>query len=359
VLVSRLQGDETRIQLRSSFRDSTGVLTADLTLAEDDEVRVFSVQEFRPNRYVVINGAVRKSGRVPYRDGMTVRDLILLAGGVEESAWLQEAELARLPNDRTSGATAVASRIPLDSSYLFERTADGKYKGPPGIPVSPRTTPEIALQPYDNVLIFKQPDWQLDRSVAIAGEVKFPGKYTLLAEDEKLADLVKRAGGLTTRASANGVMFYRRKGGIGRIGVNLTNALRSPSAIDNLILTDGDTIFVPGFVGTVTVSGAVNAPITVAYEPGKNLDYYVDQAGGYSKMADRKRAYVAQPNGKHAAVNRHWAWPDHVPLPEAGATVFGPQREDAGMARDNSALYSIVLQGVASLVALIIVATRK
>src|SRR6185312_1161852 len=98
--------DSTRQQLRATLRDSSGAVVNDFPLHEDDNITVYSVTGFRPVRYVAINGAVRKSGQFPYREGMTLRDLVLEAGGLEQSALLNEARIARLPDDRSGPVTA-------------------------------------------------------------------------------------------------------------------------------------------------------------------------------------------------------------------------------------------------------------
>jgi polysaccharide biosynthesis/export protein len=172
VLISRLQPDSTRIQLRASLVDTLGNVVADMAMAEDDEIIVFSRSEFREPAYVAITGAVNRGGRFPYREGITVRDLVLLAGGLEQSALLTEAEVARLPRDRTDGRTAETFRIPLDSSYIFDRGADGRYIGVPGLPAPRGPSGDVVLQPYDNVLILQQPGWELQRTVSITGEVR-------------------------------------------------------------------------------------------------------------------------------------------------------------------------------------------
>jgi protein involved in polysaccharide export with SLBB domain len=156
-------------------------------------VNVFSITTFRPTRYVSIGGAVRRSGRVLFREGMTLRDLVLLADGVQEGAYLNEAEIARLPESRAGGRTATTLRVPMDSTYLFERGPDGEYIGPPGLQVPAGGAPEVTLKPYDNVLIMRQPGWSLQRTVILLGEVKFPGVYALTNQSERL-DLIKRAG---------------------------------------------------------------------------------------------------------------------------------------------------------------------
>ncbi|HEY4734043.1 MAG TPA: SLBB domain-containing protein, partial [Gemmatimonadaceae bacterium] len=164
VLITRTQPDSSRLQLRAALHDTTGAVINDFPLQEDDEIRVFSTSEFRPTRYVAINGAVHKSGQFPYREGMTVRDLVLLAGGLDQSALLNEAEIARLPANRAGGATAATFRVPLDSSYIFERGPDGKYLGPPGLPAASGPSAEVTVEPYDNVLILRQPNWELQRT---------------------------------------------------------------------------------------------------------------------------------------------------------------------------------------------------
>jgi polysaccharide biosynthesis/export protein len=350
VLVTRLRSDSTRVQMRATLRDTTGAVVNDFLLREDDEVRVFSVTEFRPTRYVAINGAVRRSGQYPYREGMTIRDLVLLAGGLKESAFLQEAEVARLPENRANGVTARTTRVPLDSSYLFERGPDGRYVGAPGLPAPAGTAPEVPLLPYDNVLILQQPDWELQRSVSLTGEVRFPGRYTLVRKDERLTDVIRRAGGLTTSAHADGIMFYRRHDRTGRIGLDLPSAMRDRDHSDNLLLEDGDSVVVPKFTAVVQVAGAVNSPIAVAYVPGRNIDYYIRSAGGFSRRADSRRAYVTQPNGKVESVQRRTFAPDGVPEPRPGGRVFVPER-DPTERRDTAQLAGIIAQVISSLVA--------
>jgi polysaccharide export outer membrane protein len=210
VLISRMRSDSTRIQLRARLQDTTGAVINDLPLQEDDQIQVFSVSSFRPVRYVAIAGYVNRPGRFAYREGMTVRDLVLLAHGVKEGARLTDAEIARLPEDRSGGQTAVTVRVPLDSTYLFERGANGRYAGPPGQPAPSGGAPEVTLAPYDNVLILRQENFEYQRNVVLNGEVKFPGTYALKNKREHLRDLIVRAGGLTEEAQGDGIIFVRK-----------------------------------------------------------------------------------------------------------------------------------------------------
>ena len=394
ILVTRVREDSSMVQLRSAFRDSTGAVTDDLVLEEEDEIRVFSRSSFRAERYVAVVGAVRKPGRVPYREGMTVRDAVLLADGLTPDAWLQEAEIARLAQDSTPGALATTVRVPLDSTYLFGRKPGDSYGGPPGLPAPATGSPETELEPYDNLLIMRQPGWELQRSVAITGQVRFPGRYSLRTKTEKVSDLVARAGGLTSEAYPEGVQFYRsytagrptggdpyspvldtprpavtprgrqlagdsvRRSVPERVGIDLPRVLKDTTFQDNIVLMGGDSIYIPEFDPVVMVRGAVNSPGPVAFEPGKNLDWYVDRAGGYTQTGDDDRPYVTQPNGEREGVKRRTILADRVPHPKPGSVVYVPAkviREDRGTA---AAVLGTVAQVLGLLTTIIVVATR-
>ncbi len=384
ILIARLNPDSTRSQLRSSFRDSTGALVDDVALAEDDDIRVFSRTDFRPNRYVVITGAVRRPGRVPFRDGMTLRDAILELGGVTEDALLSDAELARLPADRSQGALAITSRVALDSTYLFDRSPAGGYNGPPGLPAARSGAPEIRLDPYDNILILRQPDWELARTVSVVGQVRFPGRYVLRSKTERLVDIIARAGGLTKEAYAEGAELYRpeqpEQGApikIGsriaakdstrslrvdsvlsqRVGLDLARALAEPGRRENLILQSGDSLSVPEFRATVRVLGAVNAPTSIIYRPGWNVYDYVGAAGGVARLGDKGRSYVVQPGGRLESVKSRGLFSASKPKPMPGAVVFVPER-DPNEKKDWAGVFSSIAQILASTVAIIVVATR-
>ena len=353
IFISRLNPDSTRSQLHASLADTTGRVIGDFALREDDVLRVFSVTEFRPTRYVAITGAVRNSGQVPYHQGMTVRDLVLLAGGLEQSADLREAEIARLPQNRANGVTATTFRVPLDSSYLFERGPNGQYFGPPGLPAPSGNMPEVQLQPYDNVLILRQPNWELQREVVIAGEVQFPGTYSLRTKTEKVSDIIQRAGGLTREAYADGVVFVRAKDSVGRIGIALPEVLRNARSRDNIQLQNGDSIFIPRYSGVVNVKGAVNSPVAVTYVPGASLDHYVRAAGGVTRQGDVRYAYVTQPNGKVEATGGKFIFRSN-PKPKPGSTVFVPTKDASARRVDYLATLGTIAQLAASFVAIAI-----
>lgn len=357
VLVSRLRPDSTRIQLRAALRDTAGNMINDFVVQEDDEITVYSLTDFRPIRYVAITGAVQHGGQFAFREGMTIRDLVLLAGGLDQSAYLQEAEVARLPVNRVNGTTAQTFRVPLDSSYIFERGPNGEYLGPPGLPATSGPVPDVRVQPYDNVLILRQPGWELQRQVFVGGEVRFPGRYSLKTKTEKLSEIIQRAGGITPEGYSNGVVFYRKQNGTGRIGIELPKVLKNPRDRDNMILLNGDSVFIPRFISTVNVAGAVNSPVAVAYVPGQSLNYYIRAAGGPSRKADEKRAYVTQPNGKVESRGGRFLR-SRDPNPQPGSAVFVPERDPGDKPIDFISSVGAIAQILGTLVTIVIALRR-
>ena len=367
ILIARLEPDSSRVQLHSAFADSTGRVSDDLTLRDGDDIIVFSRSTFRTRSWITIVGAVRRSGRVPYHDGITLRDAVLLADGLSEDAALDSAEIARLPENRPTGALAQTIRVSLDSTYM----PTGTHSEPP-----PGGGAEVVLQPYDNVLIMRRPGWDLQRLVAITGQVEHPGRYALTNKTERLSDLIGRAGGLTGEAYAGGIEFYRRTPGArlapatldpktpiqplppgfgARVGIDLPSVLKQPDFRDNIILATGDSIFIPEFNPLVQVQGSVNAAGPVAYTPGENLDWYVRAAGGYAQAGDQKRVFVTQPDGKRETVRRRFFFSDEVPTPKPGAVITVPERKVSEGPSNAPAVLGILASVLASLTTVIVV----
>jgi polysaccharide export outer membrane protein len=384
ILISRTNDDSSRIQLRSAFADTTGKVRGDLTLQEMDEIRIFSRSAFLPTRYVTVTGAVRRPGRVPFREGMTMRDLVLLAEGVTEDADLREAEIARRTQNADPGSLAQTIRVRLDSTALASGGTDGIPLAPPH-PGGAAGVPDMALQPYDNVLIMRRPGWETQRLVYLTGQVKHPGRYALRTKTERLKDLITRAGGLTGEAYAGGVQFFRSyqqgfqpsddqpprldqpppptrdtlpRGYNERVGIDLPRVLKDAKARDNVILAGGDSIHIPEYNPIVMVQGAVNSPGAVPYAPGRSLDWYVDAAGGYTQLSDSKHSYVTQANGKRQGVNRRAILPDKVPHPEPGAVVFVPPKRVQDQPSNTVGVIATIAQLMAALVTVVVVAKQ-
>src|SRR2546427_281765 len=334
-----------------------GDTRADVRLETGDVVQVDSLAGASDQYTVAITGMVQQPGTYPWRPGITLRQLVVLARGPRIGADLRDAEIARLPADRSKGQLATTVRVPLDSSYLSERDSS-RYIGPPGgsFPAA-GTAPDAPLQPYDNVLIFRQPDFELQRTVTILGEVLYPGTYALKAKDDRLADLVQRAGGLTPRAYQEGIRFVRAVDNRGRININLPKALREHDSRDNVILQPGDSVRIPEYQPSVRVTGAVNSPGSVLYRKGAGLDYYLSGAGGFTRNAEKGQVSVRYANGETRTRRRSLLFSSN-PSPGPGSEVYVPAKDPNAPHTDTVALFGAIAQILASTVAIIVIAKR-
>ncbi len=294
----------------------------DPLLAEYDEIKVFSVAEFRDRRFVTIYGAVHNPGVYEFRDDMTLRDLVIRAGGLRDDAYVLEAEVARIASQADStGDFVEITNVPLDSSYVI--SAEGQAQ----------IAPDVDLARYDNVFIRHRPGWELQRTVTVTGQVQFPGKYALRQKDERLGSVMERVGGLMPEAYADGIRFYRRTAKAGmasdslaRVNVDLPEVLEDPDFKGNLILEDGDSIHIPEFIPTVRIEGSVLYPVSVMHRPGAGLDYYINSAGGYARNGDKGRARVEYANGSVQTVKKTLLIFKTEPKPEPGSRVFVPEK---------------------------------
>lgn len=345
--ILRLMPDSTRrlipVDLRESLAAARGGngsgAATDPELQEFDEVTIFSRTEFRPTRQIAVYGSVQRPGAYPFRDSMTLRDAIMLAGGPRDEAYLVEAEISRIPDVPGGDSLATVLRVPLDSSYVLDPTGylrrlTGPHAEPP------------ALEPYDNVFVRRMPGFSLQRNVVISGEVRFPGRFTITRPDERITDLISRAGGLMPSAYPRGAQFYRAEGRAGRVGIDFERILRDAGYRDNLILLAGDSLFVPLYQPVVQVEGAVNSPVAVAFVPGRNAAYYVDRAGGFARRADRKGTYVVQANGSVFRRNARV---------EPGARVVVPFKPESEQGTNWAQVVTLTSTLLASLLSIVVI----
>jgi polysaccharide export outer membrane protein len=341
----------------NGMRHLGGVVIPPLGLQDGDSIVVDSVPDLEESYYVTIAGTVRAPGRFPWHEGMTVRELVGLARGPTVGADLREAEVSRMPEARQNGQLADRMRVPLDSSYLSLREADARFRGPPGVAFpAAGASPEFELEPFDEVLILQQPNFDMPESVILTGEVSIPGTYTLLTQTDRVADLIARAGGILDTGHTDGARLIRKEDELGRIDLDLVAALEDPSGDDNVILQHGDSLHVPEYSPTVVVRGAVNSPVTVMYRPGEDLDYYIANAGGYRSDADKGRVSVRYANGS-ARTRSRFLFFSSYPTPGPGSEVVVPV-EPPDADNDWVTIVGPALSAVGSIVALIIAVSR-
>lgn len=254
---------------------------ADIPLRREDVITIHAIDDFHDNQYVVISGAVNQPDTLSYAAGMSVADLVTLAGGFAEGATGSRVEVSR--RIRYEGSTPDSTTIQtfifnIDKSLTLG-TADATFK----------------LQPYDVVVVRYIPGYEVQRQVHIRGEVLYPSPYVIKGRDERISDLIRRAGGLTSEAYLPGAQFTRR-GEL--VAIDLSNLLSNPAQADNLRLESGDELMIPKRSQLVRIQGSVLMPALVSYVPQWDISDYIQQAGGLTDDAWRKKIYVTYPNGR-------------------------------------------------------------
>lgn len=296
--------------------DLNGLLNgtvADISLQKDDHLYIPSVNDLKEEETVSIYGEVLNPGTFLYSDKMTIEDLVVQAGGLREAAATTRVSVTRRIKDPKS--TAYSSK--LAETFAFD-IKDGLVIG----------DADFYLQPFDMVQIRRSPAYKVQRTVSVSGEVLFSGSYALLKKNERLSNLIKRAGGITPDAYIKGGRLIRRmndeerrrerdalrmaRNGEGKdsisvaklaitetytVGIDMEKALANPGSDYDVVLREGDVIYIPEFVNTVKISGSVMYPNTVAWEKGAKLKHYINMAGGYGNMAKKKKAYIIYLNG--------------------------------------------------------------
>jgi protein involved in polysaccharide export with SLBB domain len=289
--------------------------TNNFILRNEDLLVVYSIWDIKDKPVVAILGSVRKPGEYELFNNMRISDLVFESGGLTRTAYSTEAEIARV----SPGEQAKVIRV--DLKQLIE---------------SPGSDQDLLLTPYDMLFIRDVPGWKLQDVVTIVGEVQFPGKYALEKNDERLSDLIRRAGSFTQDAFLNGVVYIRpsvvqnaksrnlykvvhqtqeavldSEGNVitspylftyspellARIIIDLDRAITGHTE-DDIILEAGDSIYVPQKPTGVNVVGMIASSGTIHWLPGKNIRYYLDRAGGLTRNADEGGIRLVKANGK-------------------------------------------------------------
>jgi len=327
--ISRLKSDNTTELIPFDLKSIVNKTSADITLKREDVVTIPSIFDLRNEYTVTINGDVRGAGDFAYADKMSVEDLIIQAGGFTESASPKHIAISR----RVTDSDPNQKNSPVSKVFIIDVDDQFKISGS-----------SFILQPFDVVSVYSLPGYEKQRMVKIEGEVLYPGPYAITTKDEKISDLVKRAGGLTASADVEGGRLKRTdKLGVDieksktdvndltqeradrlshiqktlkdsttnvydqlkndYVGIDLKAILKNPGSDVDLILEEGDVLRVPKQQQLVMVNGEVLFPSSVVYSNTKTLAGFVNNAGGFSPDALRKRAYVVYANGEVKATH--------------------------------------------------------
>jgi len=307
----------------------------DIILQYEDSVVVKDIYEMREEMDVKLHGQVQKAGSYKYKDNMTLGDLILAGDGFKASASEARIEVYR----RIVGDVAPIQRgAVMAESFVFSVSRDLTLEG---------AAKDFRLQPFDQVYVRRRPDYQEQRSVRIEGEVLYPGEYVLRSRNERISDLVARAGGVTNEAYIPGSTLERqskqlervdvvlegsrdeivdlKKSNVNHIGIAMDKILKSPGSEDDVFLREGDLVTVPLKLQTVAVDGAVLRSSEIRYISGKSLKYYISNSGGYSENARKKNAYVIYANGD-VSTRKSFLFFRTSPKITPGAEIIVPEK---------------------------------
>lgn len=253
--IFRLNPDDgSRRLIRTELlADSTGRPVPDVVLSDRDSVVIFSLERLKNPEFVTIDGFIERPGVYPLAEVMTLEDVILAAGGLIRGASISEAEVARFPvSGARTDTTAMVLHVPLEAAASSGGTAGGeagRTKSLPAVEVAasrmPSWTPradEFTLRHGDRIFVRKAPGYALARQVKVTGEVLIPGTYVLTSRQERLTDVVGRAGGLTREGFAPGFQLLRR-GTV--VPTDLERALKHPKSRYNVVLEPDDSLHVP------------------------------------------------------------------------------------------------------------------
>ncbi len=303
----------------------------DVPLQKEDVLTVTSYDDMREGQTISVRGEVNDPHIIPYSDGVTLEDVIVMAKGLKNSASMARIEVARVYSN-AKDTIAPERRAEVFSFPVPEDlTLEGKAA-------------DFTLAPYDIVFVRRTPGYTRPRIVTVTGEVNFSGEYAMETTIDKLSDLITAAGGLTAQAYAKGASLQRKftaedsvknsalmsleiaenvaasravedetievyekqleleggrklkVGDLYMVGIDLVAAMNDPNGVANLTLKEGDMLLIPTYTNTITISGAVYYPTTLTYDPKLTVREYIERAGGYSEDA-RRKPFIVEMNG--------------------------------------------------------------
>jgi protein involved in polysaccharide export with SLBB domain len=382
--ILRTKGDLSAEVLEVNLQAVLEGRQADVVLQREDVIRVSSIYDIQNERYIQILGEVKRPGTYPYAAGMTPEELILIAGGLQESANIKDIEIARRLEDSDSGTLSDIITTSINPDLSFNPNA-------------------ISLAPFDQVIVRKRANFTMQRLVSVEGQVNSPGLFAIQTSVDRISDLVKRAGGVNQFAYTKGATLIRKteffnteseqvrrqknlealrvllkenptnpeaqeellirlfrdlpKETVAKtdstannakresldqiaaetpglavkfketeaVAINLEKILANPGSEEDLVLEEGDILNVPKLLQTVRMRGDVVYPTTLRHEQGRGLQFYINGAGGFDRRANRKQTYVVYANGAVKRTKGFFGIRSY-PAVEPGAEVIIPSK---------------------------------
>jgi len=337
ITIYRLKSDLTREAIAINF---SKLLQShlDFPLQREDSVHIPSLFDIREKSFVQIDGQVARPGVYPFTDNIRLEDLIIQAGGILESASMAHIDIARRIRDTLSNGEINQ----LSQTFQFPIEKNMKLTD---------SVKNFRLYSFDHVFIRKSPSYTPQLLVSIDGEVSFPGRYPIQNRNERISDLIKRAGEITPQAYLKGASLIRQRTSLrlhekaietvnasnnskknkiitsnskyNVIGIDLENIIKHPGSTADLILQAGDSIQILKKSQTVTVRGAVYRPNVIPFVKGMILQQYISNAGGFTRDAARRNIYVIYANGSVNKTSEMLFFKEYPEI-EPGAEIIVP-----------------------------------
>ena len=312
----------------------------DVTLQKNDVLFIPSKYDLESKGTLEIRGEVYNPNIFPFAANTKLEDLIIMAGGLTESASTVRVDVTRRIIDKKG----TKKQKEIAKTYTFGVKEGFVVEGDPG----------FVLEPYDQVFVRRSPGYSEKINVSVAGEVEFEGDYALNVRNERLSDVIEKAGGLTEFAYIDGARLERQmtpeeykqaqelmamvksnnqiSGNdsivvptVSRtysVGINLKEIMENPHSAIDPVLQEGDVIVVPQYMNTVSVSGSVRKPNSVVYDPKMKLKDYINEAGGYAERARKSGTFILYPNGHIKELGKKAKAKDIV----GGSKIIVPQK---------------------------------
>ena len=346
--ITRLNPDFTTTVVAVNIRGILSGTSPDIELKPEDQLNIPSLFDLREPYTIKVSGAVNYIDTVlPYRNNLTVEDAIMMAGGLKESAATVNVEVARRIKDtktyENTNRTAEVFNFALNDNLGLIST-DGK-----------KSDAVFTLEPFDEVYVRFSPGYQEQQVVKVNGEITFSGDYVLAEKNSRLSDIISKAGGITPDAYVKGASLKRQltedemrrletllqlssnkqsRDSVAlslenikdySVGIDLEKALANPGSAHDVVLRDGDALYIPQLQSTVKINGAVTYPNSVTYTNGMSVGDCLSQAGGYNDIA-RKYPIVIYMNGKVATTKKCFIFFKRYPKVEPGCEIVVPTK---------------------------------
>lgn len=322
----------------------TGDTSQNIKLNREDQILITSVFDLKDNFQITIQGEVRKPGSIPFVQKMTLYDAVMQAGGFSEAS-SNKVEIARILKRDTLSNQDDRSSIMINTEIVED---DINYAGK-----------NIVLRPFDVITVRRIAGYMIPGSVVVTGQVQFPGPYSFINRNERITDILKRAGGFSPDAYPDGAFIKRKKSQLekeqsleaadrltktikdtssintsteimrenDKLPLNLNNIMKNPGSIQDIVMKDGDELFIPKFESQVKISGEVLLTTQVPFENGKSFKSYINESGGFTTRALRRKSYIVYANGSAAATS-HFLFIKFYPKVKPGSEVVIPRKRD-------------------------------